>query len=105
MDDHARARVETLKVELDQCWDLLRQRRALREFGDDPTRASNVRTSTMPNTAIAMSPATRATALFTPDATPACWASTAASAVVVSGATRIAMPRPSTTMAGSTLVQ
>ena len=24
---------------LDQCWDLLRQRRALREFGDDPSRA------------------------------------------------------------------
>jgi hypothetical protein len=28
-----------LKVELDQCWDLLRQRRALREFGDDPEKA------------------------------------------------------------------
>ena len=28
-----------LKVELDQCWDLLRQRRALREFGDDPDKA------------------------------------------------------------------
>jgi hypothetical protein len=39
MDDHARARVATLKVELDQCWDLLRQRRALREFGEDPGRA------------------------------------------------------------------
>jgi len=26
-------RLSELKVELDQCWDLLRQRRALREFG------------------------------------------------------------------------
>ena len=39
MDDRAVARVEALKVELDQCWDLLRQRRALREFGKDPDQA------------------------------------------------------------------
>ena len=39
MDDHALVRVEALKVELDQCWDLLRQRRALREFGEDPNHA------------------------------------------------------------------
>jgi hypothetical protein len=39
MDDHAVVRVEALKVELDQCWDLLRQRRALREFGEDPNHA------------------------------------------------------------------
>jgi Protein of unknown function (DUF2630) len=32
-------RLAELKVELDQCWDLLRQRRALREFGDDPGKA------------------------------------------------------------------
>jgi len=32
-------RLSTLQVELDQCWDLLRQRRALREFGDDPDEA------------------------------------------------------------------
>ena len=32
-------RLEQLKIELDQCWDLLRQRRALREFGEDPDRA------------------------------------------------------------------
>lgn len=37
--DHERARLEQLKIELDQCWDLLRQRRALREFGEDPDRA------------------------------------------------------------------
>ena len=34
-----RERLTKLKVELDQCWDLLRQRRALREFGDDPDKA------------------------------------------------------------------
>jgi hypothetical protein len=32
-------RLDKLKVELDQCWDLLRQRRALREFGEDPDKA------------------------------------------------------------------
>jgi hypothetical protein len=32
-------RLSALKVELDQCWDLLRQRRALREFGEDPDKA------------------------------------------------------------------
>ena len=34
-----RHRLAELKVQLDQCWDLLRQRRALREFGDDPDKA------------------------------------------------------------------
>ena len=37
--DQERERLGQLKVELDQCWDLLRQRRALREFGEDPDRA------------------------------------------------------------------
>lgn len=32
-------RLEAIQVELDQCWDLLRQRRALREFGQDPDQA------------------------------------------------------------------
>jgi hypothetical protein len=32
-------RLGELKVELDQCWDLLRQRRALREFAEDPDKA------------------------------------------------------------------
>jgi hypothetical protein len=32
-------RLAALQTELDQCWDLLRQRRALREFGDDPAQA------------------------------------------------------------------
>jgi hypothetical protein len=39
LDAHAQARLQTLHVELDQCWDLLRQRRALREFGADPDKA------------------------------------------------------------------
>jgi Protein of unknown function (DUF2630) len=33
------ARLERIGVELDQCWDLLRQRRARREFGQDPDDA------------------------------------------------------------------
>ena len=32
-------RLKKINVELDQCWDLLRQRRALREFGQDPGEA------------------------------------------------------------------
>ena len=37
--DDDQARLKELKLELDQCWDLLRQRRALREFGKDPDQA------------------------------------------------------------------
>ena len=37
--DADRERLAKLDVELDQCWDLLRQRRALREFGRDPAEA------------------------------------------------------------------
>ena len=33
-------RLEEVKVELDRCWDLLRQRRAHEEFGQDPDQAS-----------------------------------------------------------------
>ncbi len=32
-------RLREVEVELDQCWDLLRQRRALRETGGDPREA------------------------------------------------------------------
>ena len=32
-------RLRELKIELDQCWDLLRQRRAREEFGEDPDEA------------------------------------------------------------------
>ena len=38
--DADRRRLEELKVSLDQCWDLLRQRRGLREAGLDPEAAS-----------------------------------------------------------------
>ena len=34
-----RARLAHIEVDLDQCWDLLRQRRARREFGNDPDAA------------------------------------------------------------------
>jgi len=36
-EEHQRLRA--VEVELDQCWDLLRQRRALRETGRDPRQA------------------------------------------------------------------
>ena len=32
-------RLEAVQVELDRCWDLLRQRRAREEFGQDPEQA------------------------------------------------------------------
>ena len=32
-------RLESIRVSLDHCWDLLRQRRALRESGQDPEAA------------------------------------------------------------------
>jgi Protein of unknown function (DUF2630) len=35
-----RQRLQQLKVSLDQCWDLLRQRRALRDAGVDPDTAT-----------------------------------------------------------------
>ena len=38
-----RQRLQQLKVSLDQCWDLLRQRRALREAGRDPDAAAVTR--------------------------------------------------------------
>lgn len=38
--DDDRRRLEAVKVSLDQCWDLLRQRRALRESGKSPDAAA-----------------------------------------------------------------
>lgn len=35
-----RERLSSLEEALDQCWDLLRQRRARREFGEDPEDAA-----------------------------------------------------------------
>lgn len=37
--DEERERLGQINVELDRCWDLLRQRRALREFGRNPDEA------------------------------------------------------------------
>jgi hypothetical protein len=39
LDDHGQVRLDAIKVQLDQCWDLLRQRRALRDAGKDPDQA------------------------------------------------------------------
>ena len=39
LSDNEHRRLESIKVGLDQCWDLLRQRRALREAGRDPVAA------------------------------------------------------------------
>ncbi|WP_055503459.1 DUF2630 family protein [Nonomuraea pusilla] len=38
--DDERARIKELEVSLDQCWDLLRQRRARRGAGEDPDGAA-----------------------------------------------------------------
>ena len=38
-DTDEQTRLRALEVELDQCWDLLRQRRAKREFGENPDDA------------------------------------------------------------------
>ena len=35
-----RERLREIQVELDRCWDLLRQRRALRDAGTDPDQAT-----------------------------------------------------------------
>jgi hypothetical protein len=39
ISDGEKARLDQINVELDRCWDLLRQRRALREFGRNPDEA------------------------------------------------------------------
>ena len=39
LTDHDHVRLEAIQVELDQCWDLLRQRRARREFDQNPDDA------------------------------------------------------------------
>ena len=38
--EHNAARLRQVEEELDQCWDLLRQRRAKREYGEDPDTAT-----------------------------------------------------------------
>jgi hypothetical protein len=39
LSDQSQARLRELEVQLDQCWDLLRQRRARRDAGLDPDDA------------------------------------------------------------------
>jgi len=38
--DEERAQLRSVEESLDQCWDLLRQRRARREFGERPGEAA-----------------------------------------------------------------
>ena len=40
LDETKQARMHELEIKLDQCWDLLRQRRARREFGLNPEEAT-----------------------------------------------------------------
>lgn len=42
LSDEERAELDRLEVQLDQCWDLLRRRRARRDVGEDP-EATTVR--------------------------------------------------------------
>ena len=39
LSDGDRQRLQEIEVQLDQCWDLLRQRRARRDAGRDPAEA------------------------------------------------------------------
>jgi Protein of unknown function (DUF2630) len=40
VDEETATRLSAIEVALDQCWDLLRQRRARREMGQDPDDAA-----------------------------------------------------------------
>jgi hypothetical protein len=47
LTDNDTARLQELEVRLDQCWDLLRQRRARRDAGLDPGQAAIRRAETV----------------------------------------------------------
>ena len=47
LSEEQRTRMQQLQVHLDQLWDLLRQRRARREFGLNPNEASERDPSTV----------------------------------------------------------
>jgi hypothetical protein len=47
--DQDAARLEEIRVELDQLWDLLRQRQALRDAGEDPNKAHERSPGTVEN--------------------------------------------------------
>ena len=40
LEETKQARMREIEIQLDQCWDLLRQRRARREFGLNPDEAT-----------------------------------------------------------------
>jgi hypothetical protein len=40
LSDDERTELDRIEVQLDQCWDLLRRRRARRDAGEDPDAAS-----------------------------------------------------------------
>ena len=40
LSDEEVKKLHQMKLELDQCWDLLRQRRALRDAGENPNQAT-----------------------------------------------------------------
>jgi Protein of unknown function (DUF2630) len=39
LDSPGKERLKVIQIELDQCWDLLHQRRARRDAGEDPNQA------------------------------------------------------------------
>jgi hypothetical protein len=47
--DEEQARIKELETALDQCWDLLRQRRARRGVGEDPDGATSSPASEVEN--------------------------------------------------------
>jgi hypothetical protein len=47
LDDREKERLSSIEVQLDQCWDLLRQRRARRSAGLDPDEADVRSTETV----------------------------------------------------------
>ena len=47
--DEENTRLHQVEVELDQCWDLLRQRRTKREYGENPGDAAARPESTVEN--------------------------------------------------------
>jgi hypothetical protein len=47
LDDRDKERLSSIEVQLDQCWDLLRQRRARRGAGLDPDEADVRSTDTV----------------------------------------------------------
>lgn len=49
IENKERDRLNKIKVELDQCWDLLRQRRALRNAGQNPDDAKTRDSDTVEN--------------------------------------------------------